>query len=848
MECNRDRERRMRPNPSGRVLAATAGFLATTLALAQQAPLGQDPTEPLRRFPISFLVSRSGTDGTFVSLLRLDALHPKDDLEIKVDPDLANKWTFVAATVAAGQQIYVKSWNLWEKRWRNKPIPIGKLPGGDVVPLFFLVLNPHQEGRVSDAIHHALETSAGLLISQTASFESIYRQQNRLLNFMSAYAALGPKQTTDPTLLKYRIAEINADLGMPYNPNAPQTQPGDLQHGLDAGVGILTALRQTPDQPGEAAAIAQQQLPPVVSDWVGLVGSLMRIFVRPPHQVKLTFIPASATEADPTFSHAQADPDEWMQLMTQRVLDTTGDALPALVFRPDYVAVPAATRIPEFTNCAVLCTGTDIAVPLAEGCRSLFLHPWAWDWERSDDGKSFEPLRDARLVPGRGLVFPVDSSIWGDAGDRKLFVRAHVGFALVKPFEVTLVKAFPQKWSADSPANDLSAGDRSATVHLARSGTPQAMYHFTAVTLVDAGGKIMPASSIAFNGEVIATFDLSSALPGRAVIRVDQEEASTPDQFASVFIAPRRPSVSFYYGEGDKELRISGPDAAWVKSVQVPPIFVKESDDSDPGNRRLTLSGTLPPSVKSVGVTYHDPGSGLEWTSTVPVAIGLPRPHIQVTAMAAPPTQVSIGGGADPSWAVATLPAGWFSTKQPVRIQLEAVKPYVWSHDSQLELGLGSAGDVQTVTAMAEGPTFSMDQSNPDAYVTLTMEGGLPPLVKRTSGLVWFRVTRSQLSSAWSLALSAETPMRAVRVPVLQGVENLPAGIRLSFSAADDVLGIKFAGTTAFVAPQLVRSTPAGGLEATVDGPAGATEFDIQVRDAPDGLIHLKIVRPPKGA
>jgi len=89
--------------------------------------------------------------------------------------------------------------------------------------------------------------------------------------------------------------------------------------------------------------------------------------------------------------------------------------------------------------------------------------------------------------------------------------------------------------------------------------------------------------------------------------------------------------------------------------------------------------------------------------------------------------------------------------------------------------------------------------------------------------------------------------MRAVRIPVLQGVETLPTGgVRLSFSAADDVLGIKFAGSKTSVAPQLVRTTPAGGLEATVDGPAGTTEFDIEIRDATDGLIHVKIVHPPK--
>ena len=824
-------------------LAAAAAIFAQ--AIAQQPPVSSDATEPLRRFPISFLVRRPGTDGSFVSLLRLDALHPKDELEIKVDPQLADRWTFVSATVAAGQRIQVKCWNLWDKHLKSRTVRIGTVPSGDVVPLFFLVLNNRREGRIEDAVRHALETSAGQLISQTASFESIYQQQNRLLNFMSAYAALGPKQTSDPTLLKYRIAEIDADLGMPYDPTAAQTQPGELQHGLDAGVGLLNTLRETPDQPGAAAAIAQQQLPSVVSDWIGLVGDLMHIFVKPPHQVKLTFIPASATEVDPTFSHALDNPDEWMQLMTQRVLDTTADALPTLVFRPDYVAEPAATRIPEFTDCSVLCPGAEAAVPLAESCRSLFLHPWAWDWERSDDGKSFGPLTNARLVPGRGLVFPVDESMWAGGNSKKIWIRAHVGFALVKPFTVVLAKAFPQRWSADPAGCDLAVGDHSATVHLIRSGTDQALYHFSAVTLVDAGGKAIPGANIGFTGQLIATFDLSSALPGPATIRVDQDEAATPDQFASVFVAPHRPSVSLYYSEADKEIRVTGADAGWVKSIQTPSVFVKETDESDPGNRRLTLSGPLPAGTSTLAVTYRDSGTGLEWTAFAPVAPGKPRPHIQVTAPTLQ-TEVPVGGGSDPSWAVATLPPGWFSTKQPLRIQLEAVKPFAWGHDCQLDLGLGSAGDVQTAASIPEGPTFSMDQSSPDAYVTLTMEGAALQLSKRTSGLVWFRVSSAQLAGAWTLALSGGVPMRAVRVPVLQGVETTATGIRLSFSAADDVLGVKFAGGTAAVTPQLVRTTPAGGLEATVDGPAGATEFDIQLRDAAEGTIHVKIVHPAK--
>jgi hypothetical protein len=212
------------------------------------------------------------------------------------------------------------------------------------------------------------------------------------------------------------------------------------------------------------------------------------------------------------------------------------------------------------------------------------------------------------------------------------------------------------------------------------------------------------------------------------------------------------------------------------------------------------------------------------------------------------PEVFPIGSGPDPSWATATLPAGWFATKQPVRIRLASVKPYSWTHDVKVELGLGSAGDVQPVTVLPEGSGFSMDQASPDAYVTLTLEGGLPAGAKRTSGLVWFKVTRADLPSTWTLAMMDKTPMRAVRVPVLMNVESTPTATRLTFSSADDVLGIKFPGATAFVAPQLVKSTlPGGTLDATVEGPAGITEFDIQIAgDTTDGLIHVKIVRPPK--
>lgn len=819
--------------------------VATASAVkAQSTPFEQDPTEPLRRFPISFLVSRPGTDGTFVSLLRLDALHPKDDLEIRVDPNLANKWTFVAATVAAGQRINVRTWNLWEKKWQGKPISIGKIPSGDVVPLYFLILNQRQEGRVKQAIQHALETSSGQLISQTATFQSIYQQQNRLLNFMSAYASLGPKETSDLTLLKYRIAAINADLGCSYDPNAESTTPGDLQRGLNAGVGILNAMRQVPDNPTQAAAMVQQQLPSVVSDWIGLAGSLMRIFIKAPREVKLTFVPASATEIDPTLSHSLDDPDEWMQLVTERVLDTSGDSLPALVFRPDYVSTPAAVRIPEFESCTVLCTGRQAAVPLAANGRSLFQHPWAWAWERSDDGKNYVPLKDARIVAGKGLVFTVDRDVFGENTSHSMYLRAHVGFAVVKPFKVTVAKEFSQSWRADPEADIAYSGER-CSVRLNRLGRDQDIYQFSVVTLTDSRGKVFSAVDTSYNGQLATTFDLNGAAPGPAKVRVIQSEAPNPDQDATVFVAPRRPSINLAYGAGDQELRISGPNASWVKSIKLPVGFVKESDDSDPTCRRLTVTEALPDSMRSVEVTYRDPGTGLEWSNAEPVTLGQPRPRVQVSSVGVVPTEVPIGSGGDPSWAVATLPAGWFSTKLPYRLQLKAVQPFTWTHDVRLELGLGSSADVQSVTQIQEGPVFALDLASPSAYVTLTLDNLLSQNSKRTTGQVWFRVSRGDLASPWTLATSGTTPMRAVRVPTLNSVTTTATGLRLSFSYADDLMGVRYAGSNGSVAPQLVRSTPMNGLEATVDVPTGTTEFDLEMREAGEGLIHVKVVKAP---
>lgn len=830
----------------GRASFTFALFSLGGLVCAQTPPTPQDPTEPLRRYPVSFLVTRAGTSDP-VSLLRLDALHPKDDLQLKVDPNLARNWTFVSATVAAGQRIHVKSWNLWEKKWKKGPVEIGSVPSGDVVPLFFLVLNQHKENKVADAIHHALETSAGDLISQTASFQSIYQQQNRLLNFMSAYAALGPKQTPDIALMKCRIASIDADLGMPYDPNAPQTQPGDLQHGLDAGVGILNTLRKTPDQPAATAALAQQQLPAVVSDWIGLVGDLMHIFIRPPRQVKLTFIPAAAREADTSFAATQEDPADWMQLMTERVLDASEGALPTLVYRPDYVA-DQASRFPSlaFQETQIACAGPNVEIPLAAASKALYLHPWAWDWSISEDGKAFHHLSNAHLAPGRGLVFPINEAFWNGKTERDVFVRARVGFDSPPPVELKLAKAFPQKWSEEDPTtSNLAVGDRSATVRLARTGQTQSIFHFAAVSLVDSAGKSVMASQYSYDGGLNASFDLSSAAPGPATVHVDQEDSGSSDQPAAVFIEPRHPDVQIYCGRGDKELRVSGADAPWVKAIKVDSAFVNETDDSDPRNRRMALSAPLPDSVHAVTVTYREPGSSLEWTRTVPVSVGLPRPRIKANLMGSLAEQIGIGPAADPSSVLATLPPGWFATNQPVRIRLQALKPYAWTHDVTLELGLGSAGDVQSVATLQEGPAFSLDQDSQDAYATLTLDTVLPPTAKRNSGLVWFRLTRSDLSSPWTLATMAETPMRAIKMPSLTGVAEIPGGVRLTLENAEDVLSVRFAGKADAVLPQLVRSAP-GNLVATIDAPAGVTEFDVEIRDASDGLMHVKLVKPVK--
>jgi hypothetical protein len=830
-----------------------ASLVASTVLLGfafapRTAAAQEDATAPLRRFPISIMVKRADSEER-VSLLRLDSLQPKDDLQLRVDPNLARQWTFVAATIGAGQRIQVRSWNLWDKKWQAKPVEVGKVPEGDVVPLYFLVLNRRREGRVADAIRKALEASSQQIVSQTASFQSIYQQQNRLLNFMSAYAALGPKDTEDPVLLRYRIAAIGSDLGIAYDPTVDQTQPAELQRGLQVGVGFLGVLRQSPDNPATMAAITQSQLPAVVSDWIGLVGSLTRIFVRPPRQVKLTFVPASASDVDSSYTPTKGNREDWMQFVTERVLDSGNDVLPALVYRPVYVREPANKPLPfGLARNEVLANAAEVAIPLSDASKDLFLHPWAWAWEIGDDGQNFTPLTGARLVAGRGLVFPVNDAWWNGANQRKIHLRAKVGFRATSVQSATVAKAFPQRWSIDAAAApELTSGDGGVTVRLSRSGPDQPFFRFGAVSLLDAAGKAIPADSVSYDGGLTARFNMAAVSPGKAAIRVHQEGAGVPDEPVPVFVAPRRPAVTLYYGQGDMVLRVTGADAGWVKSVQIPNLFVREADNHDPNNRQLTLSGPLPPTTRSVEVTFRDPERGLEWNRTIPVAVGLPRPKVGATLVGTVPADVPIGAGADPSWAVATLPAGWFSAKAPVRISLAAVAPFAWSHDVTLELGLGSAVDVQPVAIIPEGPTFALDMSSPEAFLTLNLGTGLPPTAKRSSGLIWVRLTRSDLSSAWTLATLKQdaggAPIRAVKLPTVQTVETTANGVRVTFASADEVLGVRFAGQTDFVAPTLAQATPAG-VTATVDGPAGATEFELQIRDASDGFVRVKIVRP----
>ena len=832
---------------SGRKIA---GVLLSMTCLssvwAQQTAIASDPTEPLRRFPITFLVRRPEFGAEYVSLLRAGTLRPHDDVRVVVDDRLQGNWTLVEAFVQSGERVQVRSWNLWDKRWREKPIDAGTLPDSDIVPLFFLTLNKHQERHVYDAVRHALETSSQVILSQTATFETIYTQQNRLLNFMTAYANLGPKVAPDPISLKNRVDDINLDLGATYDPTVQTTSPGQLQHSLDASVGLLGAFRESPENPAPAAALTQSQLPGVVSDWVGLVGDLMKVFIRPPHDVKLTMVPASAVEGNPGFSAETSS----MELVTQRVLETKDDSLPSLVFRPlfDRKVVSKPVNL-SFSSPQVLAEDREVAIELGPDSRQLFLNPLAWNWEVSDDGKQFSPLIGARLVPGRGLVFPISTAWWGKDTYRKLVIQARIGFQPYQSKPVEIAKIRPQIWSIQpGSATDIASGDPSVSIQLDRSGVDQPFYRFSTITLVDSAGKIFSATGKSYNGVLNAEFNLSGVAPGVGQIRVQQDGQVGQDPPVPVFIAPKHPSISIFCGKGDKVLRISGPEASWVKTVKGDALSVESTDDSDVANRRLTLSNALPPNLRSLAVTYHDPQRGLEWTVKEPVAVGLPRPRVAASLVGSVPTNVPVGNGPDATWAMATLPNGWFRTRQPVRIQLSAEQPFAWTHDVSLDLGFGPSGDVQKVQTVPEGPIFNFDELTPNGYLTLNLEDTLPKDSKRNSGLLWLKLTRSDLASPWTLVTvksdSGNAPLRAVKVPTLISVDATSSGTKITLGGADQVLSVRFPSVAGSVAPQFLDSG-INGLTASVEGPPGVTEFDVELRDAPEGVIHIKILRKP---
>jgi hypothetical protein len=231
----------------------------------------------------------------------------------------------------------------------------------------------------------------------------------------------------------------------------------------------------------------------------------------------------------------------------------------------------------------------------------------------------------------------------------------------------------------------------------------------------------------------------------------------------------------------------------------------------------------------------------------MPLVVGLARPHVAPVLFGSLPDPLLVGSGKDPSWAEATLPAGWFNTKEPVRLQLSAVAPFAWTHNIDLELGLGSAGDVQKVATLPEGSNFALDEKQQTAMITTVMDG-LPADAKRNTGLVWIKLTRDDLTSPWTIAtLSDGSALRAVKVPMVQSVETNSTRTRITLSNVDQVLGVRFTGQKEWLSPQLAESAPPN-LMATIDGPVGADEFDLEMRDASEGVIHIKIVRQPTAA
>ncbi|HEY3783507.1 MAG TPA: hypothetical protein VGL56_20680 [Fimbriimonadaceae bacterium] len=837
---------RRSPASRKKVLLVVFGSLAAISAVAQQAPIPpEDPTLPLRRFPFSIEVKRPGSGDDDISILHVAALHPKDDVLVKVDPEASTDYTFVTAYASAGQKIKVQSWNLWDKEWTNKKIDVGVMPNSDVIPLFFLVLNKKHEKNVSDAVKQGLETASQNIISACATFETTYQQQNRLLNFMTAYAALGPKQVLDPHNLQERIDAINADLGINYAPQGPATQPADLQTGLDAGVGLLNAIRASPDNPAPLAQMTQSALPALVSDWIGLVADLVHIFVRPPKEVKLLFIPASVSRTDDMQGDQTADS---MELLTQRAAESTDGALPTLVYRPTFERTIIVKNVPcGFEKHDVLASDSDIEIPLASESRDLFLHPWAWDWQMSTDNKTYSKVPNPKLIPGTGLVIPISTVWWGTATEKTIYIKARVGFKNTDPIAVHVAREFPQKWAPQDPKGPPLTAGEATEVELVRTGTAQSFYRFASVTLIDSAKKIFSAEDVSYNGVLRARFSLAGAEPGYAQVVVRQEGATNADPSIPVFIAPKHPEVAIYCGLGDPVLRIAGADAGWVKAVNIPDLKVLSVDDAQPNNRLWTLSGPVP-KTPTIDVTFHEPTKNLEWTRPMPLIVGLARPHIAPVLFGTLPDPLMVGAGKDPTWAEATLPAGWFNTKEPVRVQLKAVAPFAWTHNIELELGLGPAGDVQKVATLPEGSSFALDEKQQTAMITMTMDAGLPADAKRNTGLVWIKLTRDDLISPWTIAtLEDGSALRAVKVPIVQSVDTNATRTRITLSNVDQVLGVRFTGQKDWASPQLAESAPPN-LMATIDGPVGATEFDLEMRDASEGVIHIKIVRQPMAA
>jgi hypothetical protein len=194
------------------------------------------------------------------------------------------------------------------------------------------------------------------------------------------------------------------------------------------------------------------------------------------------------------------------------------------------------------------------------------------------------------------------------------------------------------------------------------------------------------------------------------------------------------------------------------------------------------------------------------------------------------------------------MPAGWIRYKQPLRIKLDAVAPFSWTHDVSLELGFGSSGDVQRVANVPEGGLFAMDESSSSAYLTLDLDSELPKDARRSTGMFWLKLSRTDLASPWTLvnvqSEAGTASLRAVKVPTLVSAEATATGTKFTLSGCDQVLGFKFAGQAGTVSPLFIDSGNQG-LTAVVEGPKDATEFDIELRDAAEGMIHIKVLRKP---